>query len=138
LNGIGTTLYGERDFSRDGSYTTTEWLVFFYVPVIPIRSLRVRYQGPVGRKFPFGFGSAHSYEVFGRAAPNWKQVIFTYGYVALLATWAVLLCRLFSPVIATGGALSVSLLFMALILPVPMPWFLRHHTQRKPPPDRKE
>jgi hypothetical protein len=41
VNGIGTTYYGRRDIGPDGSYVTTEWLVFVYVPVIPIRSYRV-------------------------------------------------------------------------------------------------
>ncbi len=45
LNGIGTKFYGQRDFSPDGSYITTEWFVFIYIPLIPLKSLRVRYQG---------------------------------------------------------------------------------------------
>jgi hypothetical protein len=41
FNGIGTTIYGARDFKPDGSYIATEWLVFVYVPVIPYRSMRI-------------------------------------------------------------------------------------------------
>ena len=41
LNGIGTTLYGARDFQPDGSYITTEWFVFIYVPVAPLKSMRI-------------------------------------------------------------------------------------------------
>ncbi|MSQ48622.1 MAG: hypothetical protein EXR78_09630 [Deltaproteobacteria bacterium] len=41
FNGIGTTLYGNRDAGPDGSYVTTEWVVFVYVPVFPLRSWRV-------------------------------------------------------------------------------------------------
>ena len=56
LNGIGTTFYGQRDFQPDGSYLTTEWLVFLYVPLIPIRSLRVVYRGPGEPRWHLGFG----------------------------------------------------------------------------------
>jgi len=46
FNGIGTTFYGQRDFRADGSYVTTEWIVFCCIPIAPLRSLRVKYQGP--------------------------------------------------------------------------------------------
>ena len=41
FNGIGTTYYGKRDIYPDSSFVTTEWLVFVYLPLLPIRSLRV-------------------------------------------------------------------------------------------------
>jgi hypothetical protein len=41
FNGIGTTFYGHAGARPDGSYVKTEWFVFFYVPIFPIRSLRV-------------------------------------------------------------------------------------------------
>lgn len=50
LNGFGTTFYGKRDFRADGSYITTEWIVLAYLPLIPIRSLRVSYRGPGERR----------------------------------------------------------------------------------------
>ena len=34
-------LYGKRDFERDGSYVTTEWISLAWLPFIPFRSLRV-------------------------------------------------------------------------------------------------
>ena len=40
LNGIGTTLYGE-DKQNDGSYIATEWIIFFYIPLIPLASYLV-------------------------------------------------------------------------------------------------
>jgi hypothetical protein len=45
LNGCGTTYYGSRDFHHDGSYITTEWIVFAYIPIFPLASFRVL---PVG------------------------------------------------------------------------------------------
>ena len=40
-NGTGTILYGKKDELDDGSYITTEWIVFFWVPLYPLRSWRI-------------------------------------------------------------------------------------------------
>jgi hypothetical protein len=42
FSGIGTKYYGSRAEGSDGSYITTEWIILFYVPLIPIGSFRVR------------------------------------------------------------------------------------------------
>jgi hypothetical protein len=42
INGIGTTWYGKADPEDDGSYIVTEWIIFVYVPLIPLGSKRVR------------------------------------------------------------------------------------------------
>ena len=34
-------LHGKRDFERDGSYVTTEWVSLLWFPLMPFRSLRV-------------------------------------------------------------------------------------------------
>jgi hypothetical protein len=41
VNGIGTTYYGKRDFEENGSYITTEWVIFLYLPIVPVASFRV-------------------------------------------------------------------------------------------------
>src|SRR5437868_12572761 len=41
FNGIGTKYYGEADRGLDGSYTTTEWIVILWLPLLPLRSVRV-------------------------------------------------------------------------------------------------
>jgi hypothetical protein len=46
FNGCGTSYYGQRDRAEDGSYITTEWVTFVYIPLLPIRSYRVL---PVGK-----------------------------------------------------------------------------------------
>lgn len=43
VNGIGTMFHGKDEYESDGSYITTEWITVFWIPIIPIRSLRVRY-----------------------------------------------------------------------------------------------
>src|SRR5262249_30662983 len=88
LQGFGTTFYGARDFHSDGSYITTEWMVIGWVPIIPLRSLRVRYQGAgAPPRFPIGIGYSHSYAVHETGAPNWKQVLYTYLYVIFYGCW---------------------------------------------------
>ena len=42
LNGIGTTLIGKRDFRPDGSFVTTEWFTLVFIPIFPMRSLRIQ------------------------------------------------------------------------------------------------
>lgn len=39
--GYGTALYGKRDFHPDGSYITTMWVTMLWVPVFPLKSLRI-------------------------------------------------------------------------------------------------
>jgi hypothetical protein len=51
FNGLGTTLYGERDFDLDGSYLAKERLVFAYVPIVPQRSFRILPTGKETRVF---------------------------------------------------------------------------------------
>jgi hypothetical protein len=89
FQGIGTTFYGARDFHPDGSYITTEWVVFLAVPIIPIRSLRVLYQGPGENQVPIGIGFTDNYAVFEKTAPNRKQVIHVYLFVAFYILWCV-------------------------------------------------
>jgi hypothetical protein len=41
FNGCGTRYYGERDRDEDGSYVTTLWITFVWVPILPLASYRV-------------------------------------------------------------------------------------------------
>lgn len=41
INGIGTNFYRECDFGDDGTYVATYWLIFAYVPLIPLYSARM-------------------------------------------------------------------------------------------------
>ena len=79
FNGVGTSYYGKRDFRSDGSFVTTEWIIFFWIPIIPLRSHRVLYLG-VG---DYGFFIFHSsrYEILSRQSLSWKQVISVYLFV---------------------------------------------------------
>jgi len=39
INGVGTIYYGHRDRLADSSYVTTKWVVFLFLPVIPLGDL---------------------------------------------------------------------------------------------------
>jgi hypothetical protein len=55
FNGFGTKIYGKRDFEPNGSFVTTKWVVFFWIPFIPLRSFRVRNVGPGETRMSFGW-----------------------------------------------------------------------------------
>ena len=42
INGIGTKIYGKKNKRPDGSHITTKWFTFFFLPIIPISSHRVK------------------------------------------------------------------------------------------------
>jgi len=68
--------YGRCDFRADGSYVTTLWFVFFYLPIVPIRSLRMRTTGEV--KY-YGLQPNRVVEVLEKTKPHRKQVLRTYS-----------------------------------------------------------
>ena len=41
FNGFGTMFYGCSDVWSDGSYVATEWFAVVYLPVVPLRSVRM-------------------------------------------------------------------------------------------------
>ena len=129
LNGIGTAFYGKRDFCADGTYITTEWITVLYIPLVPLRSMRVRYQGRAEPRFSIGVGSAETYAVFEKTAPRLKQVLFTYGYTWFLITWTSCLISLI--VSFKDPALAFSTLSIGLLLPMLIPWLLRYPARHR-------
>jgi|SRR3989344_2358710 len=77
INGIGTTLYGKRDVNpADGSYVATEWVVIFFLPILPVGSYRV-WRGETKAGFSPLPGSKTSYRIVP-VKLNWGQVLNTY------------------------------------------------------------
>jgi hypothetical protein len=77
INGFGTTYYGERDYWPDGSYITTEWVVFLYLPLFPIRSFRLRFVVSLDG------GAERQFVVYEKTRPNLKQVGGMYFLILL-------------------------------------------------------
>jgi hypothetical protein len=139
FQGIGTTFYGERDFHPDGTYITTEWVVFLAVPIIPLRSLRVRYDGP-GDPPKFGFGSSASYSVYEKGFPNWKQVIYVYLFVGFYMFWCSslfshgdiiehLVLKFFSR--PTSEYVFAGIFLFSMVVPAVVPFILRLYARSK-------
>ena len=88
FQGFGTTHVGESARRADGSYVTTEWVVVLLVPLIPLRSVRLRpleykdeRSGPIVSR-------TLRYEVLERLPVQWGQVVKVYAalvaFVALV------------------------------------------------------
>lgn len=142
INGTGTTFRGKRDFLSDGTYITTEWFTIFFLPIIPLRSLRVRENPNIASPDDVWFSNViHSktYEVCERTTINWKQVIYTYCYFIILCSWVNLIHRFIMPFLTgkpysentTYGPLLISLEFLMCAPAIFLPYFLRRHALKK-------
>jgi hypothetical protein len=132
IQGVGTRFYGKRDFRQDGTYITTEWAVLFHLPLVPLRSLRVRYLG-VGRSpSEPGLAPAPLYQVCETTRPNWKQVICVYGYVVSVFYWVIFFAS------RAGGytkgledKLRAMVVIVGLLWPVIIPGAMRFYARRR-------
>jgi hypothetical protein len=75
FNGVGTKFCGRRDEGADGSYVTTEFFVVGNIPLVPLRSWRVRPSGPL----------AHEHWPLGRA--KWLESCVAQPF--LIGLWLV-------------------------------------------------
>jgi hypothetical protein len=102
FNGIGTTYYGACDFDSDGSYVTTQWFTFIYVPILPLHSVRLR-EGETRSVF---MGSQTSLEGVSRVPLNTRQVLRVYAFVCGIFASILLPFPVNDFLIATGIASS--------------------------------
>jgi hypothetical protein len=91
--GFGTSIYGKRDFHSDGSFITTKWVVLFWVPVLPIGSVRLGKAGAGSRTGESGWSKHYlgyffswntKYWVYSQAPVNQRQALFVYSFVLAL------------------------------------------------------
>lgn len=83
--GVGTAHFGCYDISADRSFKATEWLTIFYLPVIPIRSVRIHdavTEGVIGATVFTKPTTRYSVSEVG--APSLGHVIRVYCYMGLL------------------------------------------------------
>jgi hypothetical protein len=68
---------------------TTQWFVFIYLPIIPLKSERIL---PVGNNWSFMLLGSRRYQVLERVPLNISQVLMVYGWFATtaLAFWVAL------------------------------------------------
>jgi hypothetical protein len=101
FNGTGTMIYGKRDFLTDGSFITTKWITFLWVPLVPLSSMRVRPSSP-STPIPdhllaslflavaglVAFKWSGNYTIQSKSRPVLLQVLYVYTFVfALGLAW---------------------------------------------------
>jgi len=123
INGIGTTYYGQGDFHSDGSFITTKWVIFVFIPVVPTSSMRVQYRGRSG-----WFSNTTEYEVVGDVPLEAVQVLKTYLYVALLFGMIALLDSTWPPAVKFLG------FFAVVMLPFVLRWMAKKNATAAPAP----
>lgn len=80
FNGIGTTHYGRAKRIAE-TYVTTRWLVFLYLPILPLESYRI---WPIGDKF-------FTLLVFSRSSMTYQiveRIPLRNNLVQIIATWS--------------------------------------------------
>jgi hypothetical protein len=144
IQGLGTAFVGQRDFWPDGSYITTEWFVFCLVPVIPLRSLRIRkkarkFSDPpeTAIRYPF-FSLQQNYTICDETRPNLKHVAHVYLFAICYV--ACLVCALFwlyvhAPGLFRGYGIIVGLPVVAVFVASPWAvlWYVRERAKRWKP-----
>jgi hypothetical protein len=110
FNGIGTTFYGSADRRADGSYVTTEWFVLFYLPVIPIRSVRVVKEEKGSSVYVVVFSHNETKLLLQPAPFHWRQVLRTflgvYGTIIIAVKFSVYLALAFITVMIAVNLIS--------------------------------
>ncbi len=129
FNGIGTMVYGERDYWPDGSFVTTEWFVIAYVPISPSVSMRISY----ARNSPFAKYDSAGYYIYEAKPINRKQVLSTYLWFGSIIVLFVLAAKYQDSLVALVGdsekAAELWLVLMATILV--LPYVLRRLAKRR-------
>lgn len=114
-NGIGTSIYGKRDFRPDGSFLTTKWLIAYFVPIVPIKSVRVS-------KIRGG------YLIHQGCRPNIRQVLCVYLFVLTL-TLTLSLALIAATEVHSNIPLGLS--YAAVLCVCLAPWLLRKAARAK-------
>jgi hypothetical protein len=132
--GTGTTFIGERDYyARDGSYVTTEWMVVFFIPLVPLRSLRVVPAGVDPRWHWW-----HRYHQLAELPLSGRQVLSVYGFVVGCAAWLTcwwqaldLVLQLTFLMGAFGGVVFFAFWLAIILSPFAVPLYLRRRAMRR-------
>jgi hypothetical protein len=109
INGTGTTHFGKSNYVEDKEnemeeFDTTLWFSLFWLPVIPLKSYRIRQQiwyvrssenvPKIGSKdMPMGLSFSNSFTIVAQYKLNWAQIIKTYllAYGIILILFIVLI-----------------------------------------------
>ena len=127
IQGFGTSFVGQRDFGRDGSYVTTEWVMLLFVPVVPLRSLRVSETTKDETQAPIH--SKQSYLVHRELPIHRQQVLYVYGFLVCYIGLCILTASVsgFLPDRIAEAVLVV----VIFVIPWFVPWYLRSRAKRR-------
>lgn len=86
INGTGTMYYGKALPDRDGSCVVTEWVTFFWLPLIPLGSRRVWFQHRESKWWSNRVTDHYKVVKVPIHTPHiWKGLFVTFGVVAFFA-----------------------------------------------------
>jgi hypothetical protein len=129
FHGIGTMVYGKRDYWPDGSFVTTEWFVVAYVPIFPIVSKRISYT----RNSDYAIYDPSGYFVYETLPLDGGQVASVYGWFAAMigpfiiwSNFQDALARMLGDEDRAAG-----LFFLSLAITVAFPYLLRRRAKRR-------
>jgi hypothetical protein len=129
IHGIGTMLYGQRDYWPDGSYITTEWFVMLWVPIIPLCSKRI---SDIKTNDFAKYDASGGFYVYETMGVDYKQAQFVYLWFACLFGPSII-CAGFEDSLKKLGmddlAAALCLGFSALAFV--FPYFLRRWVKRR-------
>lgn len=91
ISGFGTKYYGEADHRPDGSFIATEWITAAYIPLIPLRSLRLMRSG---NPLENDFGHA-TFGVLEKVPLFWSQILRVYAFLLGAGIWDAIMTWLF-------------------------------------------
>ena len=128
VHGIGTLVYGERDYWPDGSFVTTEWFVVAWAPIFPIVGKRISY----ARNSDYATFDPSGYYVYETLPLVRKQVLYTCGWfasvIAPFVVWGTYRNALAKKLGDEDRAAGLCLLTAAIIFV--LPYFLRRWAKR--------
>ena len=92
FQGVGTDFYGKKDYDKNSdSYIAVKWFVLFLLPIIPLKSYRIRkISQEVEKNYVFYRQEVSKYQILSEIPLkiNVGQVVRTYlvvyGFLALL------------------------------------------------------
>ena len=79
--GFGTGFRSNTSLLPDGTFITTKWITFFYIPVIPLSSYRVKYLGSSSEFHFTGFSSTSEYQIIQKIPWDTRKVVKFWLYI---------------------------------------------------------
>lgn len=128
INGFGTTFYGKCDYSSDGTYITTYWIILVYLPIIPLYSARILHVTPAS----FTKNSEYQYQ---RLPIHWQQVGRIWGFILVVVLGCIVcsfgLEQLEKAYAGYFDGIGTAVLIWYVLIMASIPHILRHRAKKK-------